>query len=50
LAKRSEAEAEANLRIAKSLTPELVEWQKIQKWNGALPQVSGGGMPLVNIK
>jgi regulator of protease activity HflC (stomatin/prohibitin superfamily) len=50
LAKRSEAEAEANLRIAKSLTPELVEWQKIQKWNGQLPQVAGGGLPMINIK
>lgn len=35
------AQAEANLRIAKSLTSELVEWKKLDKWNGQLPQVSG---------
>lgn len=37
------AQAEANLRIAKSLTPELVEWKKLDKWDGALPQVTSGG-------
>jgi regulator of protease activity HflC (stomatin/prohibitin superfamily) len=50
LAKRSQAEADANLRIAKSITPELVEWQKIQRWNGALPTVSSAATPFVTIK
>lgn len=50
LAKRSQAEAEANLRIAKSLTPELIEYQKLQKWNGVLPQFTGGATPLISIK
>ena len=36
------AEAEANAKISASLTPELVEYMKIQQWNGVLPQVSGG--------
>ena len=36
------AEAEANLKLSASLTPELVEYMKIQQWNGVLPQVSGG--------
>lgn len=36
------AEAEANLKIAASITPTLVEYLKMQKWNGALPTVSGG--------
>lgn len=41
--KMAEAEAEANLKVAKSLTAELVEWKKLDKWNGQLPQVSGQG-------
>ena len=38
---RAEAQAEANAKLAKSLTPELVEYEKVRKWNGELPQVSG---------
>lgn len=41
--KYAEAEAEANLKVARSLTPELVEWKKLDKWNGQLPQVTGSG-------
>jgi regulator of protease activity HflC (stomatin/prohibitin superfamily) len=37
----AEAQAEANIKISASLTANLVEYQKIQKWNGVLPQVSG---------
>lgn len=33
---KAEAEAEANKKIAESLTPELIEKQKIEKWDGAL--------------
>lgn len=46
---RSKADAEANRRIAESLTPQLIEGWKIQKWNGTLPQVSGA-VPLVQVK
>lgn len=38
----SEAEAAANKRIAESLSSTLVEWKKLDKWNGQLPQVTGG--------
>lgn len=34
-------EAAANKAIAESITPELVEYYKIQKWNGALPRITG---------
>ena len=37
-----EAEAEANKKIAASLTPELIEKIKYERWNGVLPKVSGG--------
>jgi len=37
----SEAEAAANAKIAASLTPELIEKIKYERWNGELPMVSG---------
>ncbi|MDR4151187.1 prohibitin family protein, partial [Bacillus thuringiensis] len=42
--------AEANEIIKKSLTPEIVEIKKIEKWDGKLPQVSGEANPLVQVK
>lgn len=42
---RADAESAANRKIADSLSPTLVEYQKVQRWNGVMPQVtSGGGM------
>lgn len=38
----AQAEAEANREIAASLTPELIEKIKYEKWNGELPTVAGG--------
>lgn len=46
---RAEAEAEANRKVAASITPQLVEWRKLDKWNGVLPTVTtgqGGGIML----
>lgn len=37
----AEAEAEANRMIIESLTPELIEKIKYEKWDGKLPTVSG---------
>lgn len=39
---QAEAQAEANEMIAESLTPELIEQQKIARWNGDVPRVYGG--------
>lgn len=39
---KAEAEADANKKIAESLTPELIEKQKIDKWNGEVPKIQGG--------
>jgi len=39
---KAEAQAEANRQLAASLTNVLVEYEKIQKWDGILPKVSGG--------
>jgi hypothetical protein len=27
----------------------LVQYKSIEKWNGILPQVSGGGIPLIDL-
>lgn len=40
---RADAEAEANRKVAASLSPTLVEWKKLEKWDGYLSQVSGAG-------
>ena len=35
--------ADSNRIKAASITPTLLEWEKIQKWNGILPTVQGSG-------
>lgn len=47
---QAEAESKANLILAKSVTPELIQWQAVQKWDGKLPTVTGGSMPFVDIR
>ena len=39
---QAEAQAEANRLLTASLTDTLVEYQKVQKWDGKLPTVTGG--------
>lgn len=46
---RAEAEAEANRIIAESITDELVNYNKIEKWNGELPRVTGGVSPILDV-
>jgi regulator of protease activity HflC (stomatin/prohibitin superfamily) len=47
---RARADAEANKLLQSTLTPILVQNKAIEKWNGTLPQVTGGAMPFINIK
>jgi regulator of protease activity HflC (stomatin/prohibitin superfamily) len=46
----AEAQAEANRKLQQSLTPALVEYTKIQRWDGVLPQVTSGGTPLIDLR
>lgn len=39
---RAQAEAEANRIIAESLTPDLIEYNRIQRWDGANPKIVSG--------
>ena len=47
---RAEAEAKANKLIALSITPELVRYLSVTKWDGVLPKVTGGAMPMVQLE
>lgn len=47
---QAEAEAAANKMIAESLTEELIESQKINKWDGSVPMVTGGGNSIVDLR
>lgn len=44
----AQAEADANREVAASLTPELIEKIKYERWNGQVPTVTGGS-PIVSI-
>lgn len=46
---RAEAEAEANTTISKSLTDQIIENKKVEKWNGQLPKVTGGSGTFVDL-
>ena len=43
-------QAKANEAISRSITPILVQYKSIEKWNGILPQVSGGAVPFVDLR
>ena len=46
---KANAEAEANKKIADSLTDKLIEKSKYDKWNGELPYIEGNATPIVSI-
>ena len=45
----ADAEAEANKKIAGSLTPELIQLEKINKWDGKLPSIQGATTPVIDV-
>lgn len=51
LVTKAKGEAEANRIVANSITPTLMQWKMIDKWNGIAPQVMGGNvMPTFSLK
>lgn len=46
---KATAEAKANELVAKSITPELVRYRALDKWNGELPRLTGGAVPFIDI-
>lgn len=46
----AKAQADANRIIAASLTPELVRYRSIDRWDGQLPKLTGGGaVPFIDV-
>ncbi len=45
----AEAQAKANELLARSVTPTLVQYEMMKRWNGQMPQVSGGATPLIQL-
>ncbi len=46
---KAEAEAAANEIIRKSLSQEVIEYNKVEKWDGKMPQVTGSNGTLLNL-
>jgi regulator of protease activity HflC (stomatin/prohibitin superfamily) len=47
---RAKAQAEANRLLQSTLSQGLIQSKAIDKWDGALPQVSGGSTPFIDLK
>ncbi len=47
---QAESEAKANIVLSKSITPELINWQAVQRWDGKLPSVTSGATPFIQVK
>jgi prohibitin 2 len=47
---RAKAEADAQRLQSVTITPILLQLRAIEKWNGILPQVTGGAMPFIDAK
>lgn len=44
-----EKEAEANQRLASSLTDALISYLKVSRWNGVLPSITGSATPIIDV-
>ena len=45
----AEAQAKANELLARSITATLVSYEMAKRWDGKMPMVSGGGMPMIQL-
>jgi len=45
----AQGQAKANEALSRSISGILVEYKAIEKWNGTLPQVTGGAVPFIDI-
>ncbi len=45
----AQGQAKANDALSRSISPILVQYKGIEKWNGILPQVSGGAIPFIDL-
>ena len=47
---RARAQAEANRLLQATLSANLIQSKAIDKWDGVLPQVSGGSTPFIDLR
>ncbi len=45
----AEAQAKANELLSRSITGALVQYEMAKRWNGQMPQVTGGAMPMLQL-
>ena len=45
----AQGQAKANDALSRSISPILVEYKGIEKWNGILPQFTGGVVPFIDV-
>lgn len=45
----AQGQAKANDALSRSISPILVQYKGVEKWNGILPQVSGSATPFINL-
>ena len=45
----AQGQAKANDALSRSISPILVQYKGVEKWNGILPQVSGGAVPFIDL-
>ena len=45
---KADAQAEANEKLNKSISKNLIDYEIANKWNGELPKVSGSNGTLIN--
>jgi len=45
----AEAQAKANEMLSRSITGSLVQYEMAKRWNGQMPQVTGGAMPMLQL-
>ena len=45
----AQAQAQANRLLAESVTPTLVQYEMMKRWNGQMPQVTGSAMPMIQL-
>jgi regulator of protease activity HflC (stomatin/prohibitin superfamily) len=43
------AQSHANELLARSITPALVQYEIAKKWDGKLPTMTGGGVPMITL-
>jgi regulator of protease activity HflC (stomatin/prohibitin superfamily) len=45
----AQGQAKANEALSRSITPILVQYKSVEKWNGILPQVSSSAVPFIDL-